>query len=256
MDEKKVNKPESIRGWYQRTTKNSRVGFVAMTVVAFSVMAAMWIFASMPTLSKLQTFNGALTVPLIGGLWIFAFIFMFLIPSREASFRAQEALEDGIGTMKKMIEENVIPAAKALERILLLVEKEYPEIKRRAEVMATDLKATTERVEKALEENKAFVGEVRPVLAALKRIEERFEEDILDDLKLAAEAVKRMGGMPPAAAAAPKAAPAGSVPAPVVPGLVLPPEKEPSLNIALSSIQDRKKKKEAAATQPQVKEKA
>lgn len=243
-----MEKLEPIRAWYQRTTKRSRTGFVVMTVVAVSIMAAMWIFAGLPTLSKLQTFNGALTVPLIGGLWIFAFIFMFLIPSREASFRAQEALEDGIGTMKKMIEENVVPAAKAFERVLLQIEKEYPEMRKRVEESLVELKETSKKVEKALENNAAFVEETRPVLQALKRLEERIEEDLLDDLKLAAEAVRRMGGMP-AASPKPAAAADGQVGA-VPTGLPeIPPEKEPKLNVALASIASRKKKEAAPRSQ-------
>lgn len=255
--DKQVEKPESIRGWYRRTTKNSRTWFVMMTVVALSVMMGMWVMAPMATLGRLQTFNGALTVPLIGGLWIFAFIFMFLVPSREASFRAQEALEDGITTMKRMIEESVIPAAKALERILLKVEKEYPEMRKRVEESLVELRETSKKVEKALENNAEFVGEARPVLQALKRIEERIEEDLLDDLKLAAEAVRRMGGMPAAApkpvSAAPAAAPVPDAPddkPATAPDLSkIPPEKEPKLNVALASIANRKKK-EAASSQP------
>lgn len=249
MDEPKdVKKPESIRDWYERTTKNSRIGFIAMSIVAFSIMATMWCVASLSTLQKLQTFNGALTVPLIGGLWIFAFIFMFLVPSREASFRAQEALEDGIATMKSMVTEKVVPAIKIWERIGLQVEKEYPEVKKRIEEVIADLKKVSEKIEKACEDNAAFVKDVKPVLEALKRIEERIEDDLLDDLKLMSEAVMRMSGPP---MAAPKSkSPAATVPEgkpTSVPSLVeIPPDREPDLSVALSSIRKRKDKEAAS----------
>lgn len=242
-----MEKAESIRDWYGRTTRKARKAFVWATVVSLSVMMGMWVMAPMASLSKLQTFNGALTVPLIGGLWIFAFIFMFLIPSREASFRAQEALEDGIGTLKKMTEEHVVPAAKTLERVLLQIEKEYPEMRKRVEEALVELKYTSKQVEKALEDNKTFVLEARPVLQALKRIEERIETDLLEEVKLAAEVVQRMGGMP---GAPPKPASSGGGPAAIAPGFTIPLEKEPDLSLALSSIKDRKKKKEAAEAQP------
>lgn len=253
MDDKNA-KPESIRQWYERTTRKARKAFVWATVFSLAVMVAMWVVAPMTTLGKLQTFNGALTVPLIGGLWIFAFIFMFLIPSREASFRAQETVEGAVAIMKKAVDENLIPVLKIWERVGLQVEKEYPELKKRVEESLAELKETSKKVEKALEGNASFVEEARPVLQALKRIEERFDEDVLDDLKLAAQAVQRMGGMPafkpaPAAPAAPAAAAPSSVPP--TPGLPeIPSEKEPNLGIALASIGKRKEKK-AASSQPQ-----
>lgn len=241
MDEPKVaEKPESIRDWYERTTKNSRIGFVVMTIVAFSIMAAMWIFASMPTLSRIQTFNGALTVPLIGGLWIFAFIFMFLVPSREASFRAQEAIE---GLIAK-----AMPAIKVWERLGLQVEKEYPEVRKKVEESLVELRKTAVRVEKALEDNAAFVTEAKPVLEALKRIEDRIEADLLDDMKDMVEAVKRMSGVPPAAPKAPAPAAADSEgKAMFAPSLAeIPADREPKLGVALSSIRKKSKEKEAA----------
>jgi hypothetical protein len=242
-----IQKSESIREWHRRTTRKSRVGLAVATVISLALMTVLWFTCDLETLKFAQTFNGALTMVLLGGLWVFAFIFMFLVPSREASFRAQEALEDGIGTLKKMVENDVVPAAKAIERLALLIEKDYPEVRKRVEESLVELKETSKKVEKALEDNATFVQETRPVLQALKRIEERIEEDLLDDMKLMAEAVKRMGGMP-----AVPVKPAGGTPAPAVPmpGLALPSDKEPTLSVALASIQKKKKEREAASSQP------
>jgi hypothetical protein len=252
MDEAKpVTKPESIREWYQRTTKRARRALFWSTLVSFAVMGLMWTCASTNTLTRLQTFNGALTVPLIGGLWIFAFIFMFLVPSREASFRAQETLEDGVRTLHKFAEEEVLPVIQIWERIGQRIEKEYPELKKRLEDSVADLKQTAQRVEKALEENGELVKDARPVLAALKRIEDRFEADLLDDMKDMVEAVKRMSGVPPTAPAPKAEVPASSVPSVAVQAgaPVAPSASEPNLSAVLNRLQKRKNKE--AATQPQ-----
>ncbi len=241
-------KPESIRDWYERTTRKARRALVWATAMSFSVMGGMWLLADLTTLQKLQTFNGALTVPLIGGLWIFSFIFMFLVPSREASFRAQEVLEDGVSTLHKLVEQQVLPVVKVWERVGLRIEKEYPELRQRLEESVADLKKTAEKVEKALEDNAEFVTDAKPVLAALKRIEERIEADLLDDVKDMVEAVKRMGGVPQTPAKTPVSTPADSK-APQVPLPEMSEKTEPNLSATLSRLKNRKNKE--AASQPQ-----
>src|SRR5438445_3455080 len=73
---------ENIREWYRRTTGWAGRVIVFVTVCSVITMGIMWANASLPALQRIQTFNGALTIPLIGGVWIFGFIFMFLVPSR------------------------------------------------------------------------------------------------------------------------------------------------------------------------------
>lgn len=240
-DQKVVTKPESIRTWYDRTTKKARRALVGATAISLLAMTAMWMLADLTTLQKIQTYNGALTVPLIGGLWIFSFIFMFLVPSREASFRAQESLEDGIAFITKAIEEHVKPAAAVWHRVGLQVEKEYPEIRKRVEEAIIDLKRTSARVEKALEDNSSLVVEARPVLQALKRIEDRVEGGLLDDLEDMTQAVKRMSGIPAPSKQPANPAPAvegGTVPMPPA----IPDAPEPDLGAVLTRLQSRKKK--------------
>jgi hypothetical protein len=254
--QKNAGKPESIRQWYERTTRNSSIWLAIATVVSLSIMTLMLLFAPLPILSRMQTGNGALTIPLVGALWIFAFIFKFLVPSREASFRAQETLEGGIDFLRKLVEEKVVPAVEVWHRVGLRVEQEYPAVKEKVEAMVLEFKETAKKVDRALLENGELVKDARPVLQALKKLEERLDEDLLEDVKLLVEAARRMGGMP--AQVPPKAAPAAPAalatptertpaPAPADPVAVVTPAKEPDLSATLSRLKDRKK---AAPSQP------
>lgn len=191
MEEKKSVKLEGVRAWYNRTTRTSRRVFIIAAGCTFVAMGLMWTFAPLPVLKRIQEFNGALTLPLCGGLWLYMFIYMFLAPSREASFRGQEALEEGIEFLRG--------AAKVWEKVGTDISREIPLMKTdQAEVMAK-VREISKSVEAALAKNSALVDDARPVLEALKSIEERIDREIktgvVEDLRLAIDALKTM--MPP-----------------------------------------------------------
>ena len=179
-------KPESIREWYKRSTGWASKVIFFITMCSFITMGIMQAFASLPTLQRLQTFNGALTIPLIGGVWIFGFIFMFLVPSREASFRGQESLEEMGDTVKKGVE--------IWTRIGLRLEQELPSMLAKVNETHEQLASVARKLEAAVDKNGQFVEEARPAVEALKRIEARFESEIktglFEEIRAAADGVK------------------------------------------------------------------
>ena len=187
-------KPESIREWYKRSTGWAGKVIVMVTLCSFVTMGIMWAFASLPVLQRIQTFNGALTIPLIGGVWIFGFIFMFLVPSREASFRGQESLEEMGEMVRKAVVEKAGPAIEIWTRIGARVEQELPSMLAKMSDTHEQLGIVAKKLETAVDKNGQFVEEARPAVEALKRIESRLESEIktglFEEIRAAADGVK------------------------------------------------------------------
>ena len=101
-----MKKPEKIRDWYSKKTHwaiwSLLWSFIVVTVfsVVFFVLAPEWLIL------KLQLFNGAVSIPLYGALYMAAFILIWMVPIREVSFRSCEAgerMEERIdGGLEKM----------------------------------------------------------------------------------------------------------------------------------------------------------
>jgi acyl carrier protein len=183
---------EGVRAWFERTTKKSKRALIFASAISTVVMGLMWAFCSNTTLGRLQTFNGALTVPLWGGLWIFFFIFGFLIPSREASFRAQESVERGI--------ELIAGAVAIWTRVGLKVEAEIPVISSQIKETIVEVRAAVKSIEEAAKKNENFLADAKPALDSLKRIEIGIEHEmksgIMQDFRMAIDAVKMMAPVP------------------------------------------------------------
>jgi hypothetical protein len=193
-------KPEGIRAWYDRTTKKARKAVFWSTIVSVAVMAVMWAMASFQTLARLQTFNGALTIPLIGGIWIFSFIFMFLVPSREASFRGQEAVEEAVDLVRAGFQEQIGPMVQVWRRIGERVEIEIPRMIEESRSTLEETRSAAKCLEEAAKKNEGFSEQARPAIEALKGVSERMENEIrtgiLDEIRSAAQAVKDLSGVP------------------------------------------------------------
>lgn len=110
--ENQSRQKESIRQWYERTTLKSKrillwVGMASMILGVLSYCYSPYGFHV-----HLQTFNGAFTIPVAAGLWLVAFVVIWLVPMREVSFRGQDAFEDMqdkvndlVGEVRSMIEQ-------------------------------------------------------------------------------------------------------------------------------------------------------
>lgn len=233
METKNDMKPEGVRAWYERTTAKHRKVFMVASLVSGTIMALMWTCAPTATLMRLQSFNGALTIPLVGGLWIYMFIFMFLAPSREASFRGQEALERGIEFLKG--------AAEIWKKVGIDVERELPLMVKKVDATIEEVRVAVKKIEASSEKGSTFLAEAKPALDSLKAIEMRLEHEmnagIMEDVRMAIDAVKMM--MPPPV----KPAGAGSKDA-------APAYPDPDLGSALRVI--GKKKAESISTQVKV----
>lgn len=119
-----IPKGEGIRAWNERTTRKARVALVGATAILAAVAVIFWTYAPLEMTARLQTFNGAITIPAAGGIWIAAFMAIWLIPMRELSFRGQESLERMEVRIQDAIDKRMGPAIDTWQRIGDRVEKE------------------------------------------------------------------------------------------------------------------------------------
>lgn len=195
-----VAKKETIREWYSRKTGWAVKAIVFLTTCSIGTMCLMWATASLPQLQRLQTFNGALTIPLIGGIWIFGFIYLFLTPSREASFRGQESLEEAVDIVRAAMLEKIAPAAAIWSRIGEQMERQLPQMMQKATETLDELRNAAKNIDSAAKRNGDFMEEAKPAIDALKRIEHRVELEIqsgmFENMKAASESIKSLAGIP------------------------------------------------------------
>ena len=156
-----MSERENARDWYRRTTRNAIRSIAGATVVA--AVAAVLGFVLVPheyTLS-LQVFNGAWTIPAFGGIWLAAFIFIWLIPMRELGFRSQECME------------------RMEERLITFLDD--------AKLFLTDARRVLDKIE-------AKTAEVDRMMATLDRIADSVEPDPILTAGELAELAARNGG--------------------------------------------------------------
>jgi hypothetical protein len=247
---------ESIRQWYDRTTRKWRRFLWCASAATLAVMAVAFLSLSTPTLAKIQTFNGALTIPLWGGLWILSFILMFLVPSREASFRGQESLDATSALVRDAIQNDLKPAAqqwrkladqvqgelnggllsdfkemvKTMKETAVSVKDTAAALKETAQKLqvsadssSKELHETSEELKKFSADAKKFADDTRPVIETFQKIEGRMAQALdtgfLDKITDAMEGIQRLSPPP---------VPTG----PAVPGQPAPVRKEPNLDLA------------------------
>lgn len=219
-----AEKPESIRQWYNRTTSKMRVFLTIFTAIAI-VGGVVFFFAVPHAVNvKLQTFNGAIVIPIAALIWILAFVYIFLVPSREVGFRSQESIEQTVDILHNAVENKIRPALETWQRIGSRVEAELNaglmnQIKDSLKELRDATAKITNSAENSNGEIKKFADDARPAIDALKRVQEKFDTTMssgfLDDLQAAVASMKHLS-LP---------APDASVPI-----------KEPKLDKALSVI--------------------
>lgn len=226
-------KQENIRAWYKRTTSGYRKAMYWATGLSLAIMAFMWFTCSLTTLQKIQTFNGALTVPLLGGLWIFLFIFAFLVPSREASFRGQESLEKMVALMDETISKKVDPAVVIWKSLGERIQKELDNgLLDDLKLAVKDLREAAAKVHEGNGEVKKFAADVKPVIKALQDLQDKIKRDnILYELVEGARAIRSLGQPLPPPPENGKPVAKGEVPVPEV--------DEPKVGKALSMIRKK-----------------
>ncbi len=156
---------EGIRAWYTRTTRKAVRSLVWATVLSVVGMLAFWLLVPQPFTMKLQAANGAFTIPVFGALWIASFMFIWLIPMRELSFRGQESMERMENRIKSAVEERLLPAVDIWTRIGKRVEEHVlPKIEStldEARAAIVDAKKTVKGIE----------TRVGPIYESTKRLE-------------------------------------------------------------------------------------
>jgi len=104
---------EPIRQWYKKTTKKSLRSLWIASAVTFVGAILFYVLAPPGVHLSLQVFNGAITIPAAGGIWIVSFILLWLVPMRETAFRSQESME----RMEERFEERLKKADVVIDRI-------------------------------------------------------------------------------------------------------------------------------------------
>lgn len=189
---------EGVRQWYERTTRSWRKALVWATVIAVVGAIVFWCLGSLSLFSRIQTFNGATVIPIGAGLWMASFVFIFLIPSREASFRGQEWIESFVTLAERSIREQIAPAAKVWIRFGERMEKEVPEFLKELRQGLETVKSSAVRIEEAVKKNEQIAKDAKPIIEALKRIQQRLEKEIetgvIEDFRNATRAIQTLAG--------------------------------------------------------------
>lgn len=188
-------KHESVRAWYDRTTTKWRRALVLATIIALVVAAFLFALAETPFLAKLQTFNGAFTIPIAGAIWLLSFVYIFLVPNREVGFRSQEALERMEERLTSTIDEKFGPALEVWTRVGETVETHIKEgLIKEIRAGVEELRTTAAALKQASADGEQFAKDAKPAMEALKRIETRVEKEIesgiFDDAKIMIEHFK------------------------------------------------------------------
>lgn len=209
---------ESLRQWYERSTRKKVRALIGATVTMFIGMFFFYLVVPHELSAKLQTANGAYTIPVFGGLWIASFMFIWLIPMREISFRGQESMERMETRIKEAIELQIKPAVLVWKRVGEAVEAEIKNgLIKEVRSGIQELRETADTLKRAASDGEQFTKDAGPALQALKRISDRVEREmesgIFDDARIIIDHFKEV--------AAPKDA------------------SMPDLNRALSSIGKR-----------------
>lgn len=176
---------EPIRAWFERKTKKVRKAILWAGL--FSVIGSPIAFIFMPDrhIATLQVFNGAITIPVFAGLWMVSFVFLFLLPTREASFRSQEGIDESKDMLRKAIDEKVGPAMTSLDNVCARVNS-YLDT------------GVVEKFEKAVEESRKAIHErIVPAADCLNRVGQRIEASIVNSklLEEVREAASAMGAL-------------------------------------------------------------
>lgn len=197
---KAVRKPESIRGWYNRTTSGARKFLLIFSLVAIVAAIVMFLYTPASLHVSLQQFNGAYVIPIAGLIWILGFLYIFLIPQREVGFRTQEFIESMSNSVRETIEKEIVPAAQVWKRVGEKIEQEMPAFLKKVDEGIVEIREASKKLSLAIEKNEALAVEAKPAIEALRRIEANIEKEIqngfFENAKAALDSVRSLGGLP------------------------------------------------------------
>lgn len=197
MTKKKIEN-ESIRGWYQRTTSTARKSLLFGTISMMLVASIVWTFVPASFIAQAQQFNGALTIPVAGLIWILGFLYIFLIPQREVGFRTQEFVESMSEAVKDTIEKEIVPAVVIWKRIGERIEQELPTFLKKVDEGIAEIRDASKKLAVAIEKNEGLAADAKPAIEALRRIEAKVEEEIkngfFENARAAMDSVKSFTG--------------------------------------------------------------
>lgn len=206
------SKPETIRTWYDRTTRKTRK-IIGWTSILGAASAVFFFFYVPPAYTlRLQVFNGAWVIPVAALIWIVAFVWIFLIPSREVGFRSQEALDRTTEMLNDAVVTSIKPALEVWQRLGRRLEAELEAgllmefreaiktLRETAQKVQASTESSTGDLKATSSELRAFTSDIKPAIDALKRIQANLEHEIkdgfFDEARMAMESIRHLGGGP------------------------------------------------------------
>lgn len=173
----------AIREWWTRKTKKVSRYILVSSIVSMIASILFFEFASPALIARIQIFNGAMTLPVGGAIWIAAFIFQFLIPSREVAFRSQETLErtelrvkQSLDMFEKFMQEEAVPSIQLLRKTVEAFETKYAKnIESTIYVCQNAAKNAVETAQRTEVMAQDIHREVLPVLASAARVIEKID---------------------------------------------------------------------------------
>lgn len=194
-----------IREWWTRKTKKVSRYILISSIV--SLIASMLFFEYAPPalIARIQIFNGAMTLPVGGAIWIAAFIFQFLIPSREVAFRSQETLErtelrvkESLEKFDKFMTEEAGPAIQLLRKTVEAFETRYSKnIETTVDACqdaARDAVETAQRTETmARELHREALPMIQTAARVIEKVDKALNGGLLAQIGLLAKGAQTMG---------------------------------------------------------------
>jgi hypothetical protein len=198
-------RPENIRAWYERKTSRARRSLVWATALAAVGMFVFWFAVPHEWAARLQTANGGYTIPAFGALWIAIFMFVWLIPMRELSFRGQEAMEHMESCISEAFEKHVKPAVDVWRRVGEKVEIELPKCLQEFREGLKTIKESAVKMEAAVTRGEEMSKEAKAAVVALTKISDRVDKEIktgfIEEIRTTLTSVREMtlppGSTPP-----------------------------------------------------------
>ncbi len=97
---------EDLDQWATATIVSTtwKLILLALLLGFFSTAVLLWLAASNELLARLQTFNGALTIPVGGLTWAFAFTFVFLVPMKAMQILMCRVMKYNIEVSDRMLD--------------------------------------------------------------------------------------------------------------------------------------------------------
>lgn len=157
-----------LKGWARASILSKTWKLTLLCVLAGFVCSAilLWFSASTALLARIQTFNGALTIPVGALTWAFAFTFVFLVPMKAMQILMAKTMLYSIEAQEDLVEDIKRDFIEPMKR------GNHPIIKRFEKVFRDEMRLLREEIRNQGEAVESTIDE------ALEQGEKRAQEEV------------------------------------------------------------------------------